>query len=251
MKACARGSRLAVLIFAAPVLAFALMPAAPAAGQFVRPKSAHPLKVSLVPSSQTCTAPNRTHGPPLEFPSCDPPVPTSTAVTVGTPEVDGATDNSEGVLKLTVQSGIPGPPEDSDVIIQGSVSDVRCRAGTTACGDTNTAGGADYIGQLEANTIMRMTDRFNTVAPGGTSDSATVVDFSFPFPFTCVNSASTTIGGLCTASTSLNSLVAGAVKDGKRLVIGLGQAYVNDGGPDGDTTTTPNTQFFTQGVFVP
>jgi hypothetical protein len=31
----------------------------------------------------------------------------------------------------------------------------------------------------------------------------------------------------------------------------MGQIVVNDGGPDGDVQTTPNTQFAKQGVFVP
>ena len=41
------------------------------------------------------------------------------------------------------------------------------------------------------------------------------------------------------------------IKDGKRSVWALGQTTVNDGGPDGETSTTPNTLFLRQGVFVP
>src|SRR4029453_7214247 len=40
---------------------------------YLRPKSASPFKVSLVPAYAPCTSPNRTHGPPLAFPSCNPP----------------------------------------------------------------------------------------------------------------------------------------------------------------------------------
>ena len=47
-----------------------------------RPKGATPLYASLVPAYNACGTPNRTHGPPLAFPSCNPPVQTSTAVTV-------------------------------------------------------------------------------------------------------------------------------------------------------------------------
>ena len=83
-----------------------------------------------------CTAPNRTHGPPLAFPSCNPPVQSSTAVTVGTPDANGAAANSEGNVKLEVFVGVPGPPDDSDVIITSSITDVRCKAGTTACGSS-------------------------------------------------------------------------------------------------------------------
>src|SRR5262245_32968308 len=75
-----------------------------------RPKGATPLRVSLVPSYNACTAPNRTHGPPLAFPSCNPPVQTSTNVTVGTPDANGAAANSTGFAKLDVIVGAPGPP---------------------------------------------------------------------------------------------------------------------------------------------
>ena len=61
-----------------------------------RPKGATPLRVSLVPAFNACTAPNRTHGPPLAFPSCNPPVQSSSAVTIGSPDFNGAAANSEG-----------------------------------------------------------------------------------------------------------------------------------------------------------
>src|SRR5437667_8063465 len=48
-----------------------------------RPKGATPLRVSTVPAFKQCTAPNRTHGLPLGFPSCNPPVQTSNYLTVG------------------------------------------------------------------------------------------------------------------------------------------------------------------------
>ena len=81
----------------------------------VRPKAASPLRVSLVPAFNACTTPNRTHGPPLAFPSCNPPVQSSTAVTVGEPTANGAAANMEGFVKLKVQVGVPGLPEDSDI----------------------------------------------------------------------------------------------------------------------------------------
>ena len=36
-----------------------------------RPKGATPLRVSMVPSYNQCTAPSYSHGPPLAFPSCE------------------------------------------------------------------------------------------------------------------------------------------------------------------------------------
>ena len=55
-----------------------------------RPTGATPVRVSLVPAYEPCTSPNRTHGPPLAFPSCSPPVQTSDFLTVGTPDANGA-----------------------------------------------------------------------------------------------------------------------------------------------------------------
>jgi hypothetical protein len=216
-----------------------------------RPKGATPLRASMVPAYNACTAPNRTHGPPLAFPSCNPPVQSSSAVTVGTPDANGAPANSVGFVKLDVIVGAAGPPDDSDVGITASISDVRCKAGTTACGNANAADGADYTGQLQGNATIRISDHFNAVAPGGGTDAATVVDIPFPVPAACANTASTAEGGLCTANTSANATVPGAVKDAKRANIEVGAITITDGGVDGQNGTSPNTLFETQGIFIP
>src|SRR5687767_10396472 len=91
-----------------------------------RPKSASPVKVSVVPAYEQCTAPNRTHGPPLAFRSCSPPVQASDFLTVGTPDANGAAANSVGSVELRVIVGNPGPPEDSDIILKLDITDVRC-----------------------------------------------------------------------------------------------------------------------------
>jgi len=216
-----------------------------------RPKGATPLRVSMVPAFNQCAAPNRTHGPPLAFPSCNPPVQSSTAITVGSPDANGAAANSEGFVKLEVIVGVPGPPDDSDVAITASVTDVRCKAGTTACGAANAADGADYTGALQGNATIRITDHFNAIAAGGGTDPATVVDIPYPIAATCAATASTAIGATCTANTSANAAVPGAVKDGKRAIVEVGQIQVTDGGPDGIVGTTPNTLFAVQGIFIP
>jgi hypothetical protein len=216
-----------------------------------RPKGATPLRVSLVPAFNACTAPNRTNGPPLAFPSCNPPVQSSTAVTVGTPDANGAAANSEGSVKLEVIVGVPGPPDDSDVAITANITDVRCKAGTTACGAANAADGADYTGAVQGNATIRITDHFNAIAAGGGTDPATVVDIPFPVGAACSATASTAIGATCSAVTSANATVPGAVKDGKRANIEVGQITITDGGPDGVVATTPNTLFATQGIFIP
>jgi hypothetical protein len=43
----------------------------------------------------------------------------------------------------------------------------------------------------------------------------------------------------------------GVVQAGNRAVWELGQVRVNDGGPDGTVSTTPNSLFAVQGIFIP
>ena len=236
--------------FAAAALVMMVV-ASMASATHPRPKGATPLRVSLVPAFNQCTAPNRTHGPPLAFPSCNPPVQSSNSITVGTPDANGAAANSEGNVKLEVFVGVPGPPDDSDVFITSSITDVRCKAGTTACGSANAADGADYTGGLQGNATIRITDHFNAIAAGGGTDPATVVDIPYPIAAACAATASTAIGSTCSANTSANAAVPGAVKDGKRAVVEVGQIVVSDGGPDGVVGTTPNTTFSKQGIFIP
>jgi len=217
-----------------------------------RPKGATPLRVSLVPAYNQCTTGNRTHGPPLVFPSCNPPVQSSTSITVGSPDAGGGAANSEGFILLKVVVGAPGPPEDSDVLITAQITDVRCKGGTTACGSTNAAGGADYTGELQGNAQIRISDHWNAVAAGGGPDAATVIDIPFPVNTpACAATSSTAIGSTCSVTTAANTVVPGSVKDGKRAVVGIGQLQVSDGGTDGLVGTPGNTLFETQGIFIP
>jgi Tol biopolymer transport system component len=223
----------------------------PPPGTFIRPKSAPLIMASLVPAFNNCSAPNQTHGPSLAFPSCAPPVGSSTAVTIGTLNSNGAASNSVGSIILKAKAGAPGPPDEGDVIVTGSVTDVRCLPSTTACGNANAIDGPDYTGALQGTTTIRITDRWSAVVAGGGSDAATVVDVPFPLAFGCVNTADSAIGGTCTSNTTFNAIVPAAIRDGKRSVLQLGQIVVDDGGPDGSSPTAPNTQFLRQGVFVP
>jgi hypothetical protein len=216
-----------------------------------RPKGASPLRASLVPAFNQCTAANRTHGPPLAFPSCNPPVQSSTSLTVGEPTANGAAANSVGSIRIAVLVGVPGPPDDSDVNITANITDVRCKAGVAACGSANAADGADYTGEVQGTAQIRITDHFNAVAPGGGTDPATVIDIPFPVNAPCTATASTSIGSTCGIVTTANTVVPGAVKDGKRAVIEIGQLQVIDGGTDGVVATTPNTLFEVQGIFIP
>ena len=219
-----------------------------------RPKGATPLRVSLVPTYKQCTSPNRTHGPPLAFPSCTPPVQTSDHLTVGTPDANGAAANSVGFYRLSVV-GDPGTPSSADVVIQIGISDVRCKPTTSAavCTSANAADGPDYSGELQANATIRITDHNNSVSPGGGPDAATVTDIPFPANVPCATTSSGTVGGTCSIDTSMQAVqpaIPGSTAN-KRAVIELTQVQVADGGADGNVATTPNTLFATQGVFIP
>jgi hypothetical protein len=224
-----------------------------------RPKGATPLRLSMVPAYNACASPNRTHGTPLAFPSCNPPVQSSTAITIGSPDANGAAANSVGSIKIAVIAGVPGPPEDSDVALTANVTDVRCKAGTAACGSANAADGADYTGELQGDAQIRITDHWNAVAPGGGPDAATVIDIPFPVNTSCAATASTAIGATCSVNTTANAVIGGpgppwadpVVKDTKRAVVQVGQVQVIDGGPDGVVATTPNTLYGVQGIFIP
>lgn len=224
-----------------------------AAASHPRPKGASPIRASVVPAYDACGAPNRTHGPPLAFPSCNPPGQTSSSLTVGTPDANGAAANSVGFLRLTAIVDTPGPPEGSDIIFTAEITDVRCEPGTTACGNANAADGADYTGELQSDATVRLTDHFNAVTPGGGPDPATVVDIPFPVNVPCANTAATSIGGLCSIDTTFEAVRPGSITrmEGKRSVVELAQFQVSDGGADGVVATTPNTLFAVQGIFIP
>jgi len=216
-----------------------------ASATHVRPKGASPLRASLVPAYKACTAPNRTHGAPLAFPSCNPPVQTSNFLTVGSPDANGAGANSVASILLRVKATSP-----EDVLINSTGTDIRCKPATspTVCGTANTADGPDYSGELQGNAIIRISDHYN--GPG-LNEAATVQDIPFPVNAQCANTAALTEGGVCTAATSANATVPGSVKDAQRGVIEIGQLQINDGGADGTVATADNTLFEVQGIFIP
>jgi hypothetical protein len=210
-----------------------------APGPYPRPRSATPLRVSLVPAYQQCTAPNRMHGPPLAFGSCNPPALESSQLTVGSPDVvgNGQPVNAAGFAKYTVAAGVPGGVDDSDVQFTFQFTDVRLQ-GTLD----------DYTGQLQATTVARITDRVG----GPASEPATVADVEFPVTVPCTATGGpTSVGATCSITTSFDAVQPGAIPEGKRSIWELDRVRVNDGGADGLVSTTPNTRFAVQGVFVP
>jgi hypothetical protein len=219
---------------------------------YPRPKGASPMRASLVPAYNQCTSPNRVHGPP-DLPggtnpdgSCNPPTQTSGQITVGSPDAGGGAANSVGFVKLSVINGNAATTADeADVRYQVSINDVRCKPGAGACGAANTAGGADYSGQVRAQSNLRITDRYNGPSEVGVGDT------SFGVTVPCTVSGSTAIGSSCSIDTTADAVMPGVVKEIRRANWQMGQVQVFDGGADGAWSTTPNTLFAVQGVFVP
>jgi hypothetical protein len=199
----------------------------------------------MVPAFKACATPNRTHGAPLAFPSCNPPVQTSNFLTIGSPDANGAPANATGFVLLKVKITSP-----EDVIIQSTGTDIRCLPATaaTVCNSANAADGPDYSGGLQGNASIRISDHFN--GPTQT-EAATVIDIPFPVNGTCANTVSTTVGGTCSVDTTANAVVVGSVKDAQRGVVEIQQLQISDGGADGNVTTTDNTLFTVQGIFIP
>jgi Tol biopolymer transport system component len=212
---------------------------------YVRPRGATPLRVSLVPASNQCTSPNNAHGAPLSFSSCSPPVQSSPNLTVGTPDANGSSANSNGNVRLDAVAG--------DVKLAASIIDVRCYWGSPAafCASPNQQPANDYSGELQARLSVRITDRNNTPNPGGPGPG-TVEDTTIPFTIPCTTTGpSNFIGSTCAVSTTVDSLMPGAVVAGMRSIWQLDKVEVYDGGSDGVASTAPNALFETQGVFIP
>jgi hypothetical protein len=228
-------------------------------GTYARPIAANSASVALVPAFDSCTTANSTHSAPLALPSCNPPTQSSPYLTFNAPDrvppQSGPAGNRSHIqLQLACIPGRPPPcgPDQQDIRITGSITDVRCLGSSGGC----TGPGAAYTGKLYLKVPVRITDRFS----GPTHNTgATLVDSAFTL------NAGLLCGpdGDCNVDTSVDSVwPVNFVKEGKRTVWELGQVEVLDGGQDGDLADPvdcppscfPNddeTRFLTQGVFAP
>ena len=161
----------------------------------------------------------------------------------------------------------PAAGDQEELKLTFSATDVRCRSSIasdeTLCPSANSACGKDYAGQLRAYPTIRITDHYNTAgsAPcsSTTSCSATVVDLPFPVTMTCAATAGDpTIGGSCNVSgppavpcAPSGGDICDLTPEGKKMNVELGQVVVNDGGTDGLASSSPNTPFLRQGIYIP
>jgi hypothetical protein len=250
---------LEVLMFAlwrrrsiAPVLVLtalvALLVATAGEATHLRPKGARPIRESLVPAARQCLSTNRTHGPGLPLPSCNPPANISSNLTTGTIDVNTLPSNMVSAIGLNML--IPPATGAPDMTIVLSVNDVYCRILLPTCTNTGEALD-DYVGSLNLKLGFRLTDHCNSPSPGGCTDPATVIDFPFPVKVPCVSVGPGTPGGQCLLSTTVNAIIPAAVISTKRQVWEVPELVVEDGGSDGDASTTPNDTFLVRGMFQP
>jgi hypothetical protein len=218
-----------------------LGPIAP--NEYVRPKGATPLRVTLVPAYKQCTGGDTQHGAPLSYPSCSSPQQASSFLTVGTPDANGAAANATGYAAYHVKINLE--PDPNDVIIDVGTTDVRCRSAATACGNANAAAGSDYAGQLQERTVLRLTDA------GTAGRSTTMQDIPFSAAVPCAQTASTSVGSTCAVTTSADAIAPGSVQTGARAIWQLGQVQLFDGGASGNAGAGDATLFEDQGIFVP
>jgi hypothetical protein len=141
---------------------------------------------------------------------------------------------------LNVQSSTPVNLDDgdqADVKISANLEDVR-RASDLG----------DYTGELQGQFQLRMTDRNNTA---GLDQPATGADLPISFTIPCQATPDPDIGSTCKLASSVDTVLAGAVTEGKRAVWAISGASVFDGGSDGVAGTSGNTEFAGAGLYVP
>jgi TolB protein len=210
---------------------------------YPRPKGATPFQTYLTVAYKPCASPNEQHGAPLAVLSCSPPQQASDFLTVGTLDANGQAAKAVGSIRYDVKPGNAlTPTDEADVKVNVSIKDVRMKSDLS-----------DYSGELGVTSSRRITDKLNTPAPDGTTGAATTQDTPLSITVPCApTTADDTIGSLCALSTTADAIVAGQVKEEMRSNWELGQVQVYDGGADADAdTTSDNTLFMDEGIFVP
>jgi hypothetical protein len=161
-------------------------------------------------------------------------------LTVGTVDANGELAHSVGNVAMRVVVGNTlTTADEADVRLSVNMTDVRRKSDL-----------ADYTGELEARTTVRLTDRLNG-NPNGLTESTTLSDFPFAFAVPCTATGDADTGSDCSVSTTADAVSPGVIDEGARAVWQLGQVTVTDGGADGVAATGPNGVFAVQGIFVP
>jgi len=206
---------------------------------YPRPAATSPMRVPLVPAFEQCTDPNTSFAWSSGVAACNPPVPSSGELTVGTPDFNGKPPRSQGSMTLAIRIGDPATSEDeADVAVRVRVTDVR------KAGDLS-----DYSGVLKVVAKLRITDR--TTGPQQ-SYPGTGEDIEFAFTVPCTETAGDE-GATCELRSTLKALRCCVPRlEGKRNVMRVDDVRVYDSGPDGNiVTSADNEVFMWPGLFIP
>jgi len=138
-------SRRLILFAMSALLALSFF-ASSAMASHEHPIGGSPIRVPLVPAFEACTSANSTHGLPLNFPSCNPPVPVSTTVKAGTGSVGQGwvvVCNTGSAVSECNTAGGGGftTAMQPDVRLYGAGRDVQCRLTGSPLG---CSAGSDY-----------------------------------------------------------------------------------------------------------
>jgi dipeptidyl aminopeptidase/acylaminoacyl peptidase len=212
----------------------------PAFRGYPRPAGASPVYAPLVIAFKPCEAPDRVHATPLAGASCSAFSQTSDQLTGGTIDANGKAVKFQGFVRLKVLTGNPATPADeADVKLTMNMVDVRRQSDLE-----------DYTGETQVQMSLRLTDRANGTGAGA-FPAGTTTGIVLAVTTPCVATADTTVGSTCDIATTADSVIPGAVAEGKRAVWQMGQVQVLDGGPDGLASTPDNNVFAVQGLVAP
>jgi hypothetical protein len=155
-----------------------------------------------------------------------------------------------GSVRIDAIAGTPPPSQDdADIQLRASINDVLIAG----------SGGSDYPDKLIFRTRMRITD--NDSGPIGET-IATVQDFDFSVPVTCVTTPTSVMGSNCNVNTTADTLVPNFTHERGRAVVATSAIELLDLGPDGSSTppsgacpptcgSGDESVFVRQGVFTP
>lgn len=173
------------------------------------------------------------HGAPLSFASCNPPayVPGTAARMLG----------SGSATLATVTGDSTTVADEADLALSAHLTDVRATAG----GDyTPDPSGPD----VSLVVKLRISDSNNG---GSQSDPATVADFEFFTAVDCTATADPSTGSTCAVNTTADSVMPGAIVEGKGMVAQAFRVRVNDSGPNGVRGDTDDRRLASQGIYIP
>jgi hypothetical protein len=179
----------------------------------VRPRGATPMYLPLTVAFDDCGA-GPTHDPPFGGTTCGPPRQSSSDLTVGEPTVNGKPANMVGYVRISTLSPSNGK-------VEVSISDVRCK--TLFANGCGTLLG-DYTNFVRLGLQYQITDR---AAAGGSAATVALAILSANVP--CTATADPNTGSTCQLTTDLNTMVPGAVVNGKRASWVLLKATIYDG----------------------